>query len=308
MFHSQFQTAQSNFYSRQLFDDSPSSSLQRSSYNQRQQEQRYLLQAQLEQELLQHQIHRRYLESQHRYSLLQQQNQPHHRSDYEQLQSSSNPQSSSHKYHSYIEPYERNNHRLLSSTATHPNQSHLNNNSVRDILNKQINYNFNNVNNYYNNTKITAPLPLPSASSHLTKATAVKPAKTIDYNSCNNNTINKSKPYQNNNNNARNSTSNINNNNNHNDTYIEYLQKPIKMQREEIIIEQSQLVRNGNEQTNGTNAVHRTNHYTQVSSVITISSAQPIDYFIFCSYSSFDATSLRSGQWWFSICNVHTSA
>lgn len=252
------QTAQSNLYSRHLFEDSPSSSLQRPSYSQRQQEQRYLLQTQLEQELLQHQIHQRYLESQHRYSLQQQH--PQHRNDYEQLHSSNAPLS--HKYQPYFQSHARNN-RMLSSSIENRTNLNNNNNSVRHILNKQINYNFNNVSNYYNSSKITEPLPLPSASSHLTKAT-IKPTKSIDYNSCNNNnTINKTKPYQSNNNN---NNSSINNN----DTYIEYLQKPIKMQREEIIIEHSQLVLNGNEQTNGTNAGHRTNHYTQVRLSIVI--------------------------------------
>lgn len=124
---------------------------------------------------------------------------------------------------------------------------------------KQIHFNLNNVNQYYNNNN--------SDSRHMTDVQSVSSLpKSIGYNTCNNNTINnKTKPYRNN---LSCSNRNENNNQNNNDTsYIDYLQKPIKMQREEIIIEHSQLVSNGNgnENTNATNPPHnRSNHYTQV--------------------------------------------
>lgn len=89
-----FQTAQSNFYNRHLFEESTSSSssLLRS-YNQRQKEQRYLLQAQLEHELLQNQIQQRFLEHQHRLAVQQQQE----RNDYEKL-----PHSAPQNYQQYV--------------------------------------------------------------------------------------------------------------------------------------------------------------------------------------------------------------
>lgn len=259
-----FQTAQSNFYSRQLFEDSPSSSLLRSTYSQRQ-EQRYLLQAQLEQELLQNQIHQRYLEQQQRLfhqhqqqksayaklpplaqNKLPHQKYPQHsnrQSNFmsdgrsipvqdiqSQSQSQSNPQSQSHSQ----------------------SQSHFNNTGDSPRLPKQIHFNLNNVNQYYHSNRPTDEL-LSLASLR----------KSIGYNTCNNNNNTQTKPY-------RNNFSCSNKNDNNNDTYIEYLQKPIKMQREEIIIEHSQLVlngngNNGNETPNATNTAHRSNRYTQVS-------------------------------------------
>lgn len=130
--------------------------------------------------------------------------------------------------------------------STH--QSHLNNANYR--YSKQINFNLNNVNHYYNSTKQSS-IPQQSYSA---------------CNNNNNNTINKTKPYRNITNNTTNKTDNSNHNNN--DTFIEYLQKPIKMQREEIIIERSQLVMNGNENSNTTNTVQRSSHYTQVNKKI----------------------------------------
>lgn len=47
--------------------------------------------------------------------------------------------------------------------------------------------------------------------------------------------------------------------------YTDYPEKPIKMQREEIIIEHSQLVLNGNGATNDNVGHHRSHHYTQVN-------------------------------------------
>ncbi len=47
--------------------------------------------------------------------------------------------------------------------------------------------------------------------------------------------------------------------------YTDYPEKPIKMQREEIIIEHSQLVLNGNGATNENVGHHRSHHYTQVN-------------------------------------------
>lgn len=138
---------------------------------------------------------------------------------------------------------------------------HLNNTGNRGSaggrFTKQIHFNLNNVNQYYNNSR-----------RHTTDVQSVSSLpKSIGYNTCNNNTINnKTKPYRNN---LSCSNRNDNNNQNNNNTsYIEYLHKPIKMQREEIIIEHSQLVSNGNgnENTNATNPPsNRSNHYTQVS-------------------------------------------
>lgn len=245
-----FQTAQTNFYNRQLFEDSPSSSLLRSTYNQRQ-EQRYLLQAQLENELLQNQIHQRYLEQQQR--LLQQHQQQ--KSAYAKLPHLAQNKSPQ-KYQQYQQEQDQQHqhHHYMSDGRSIPVQeiqTHLNNTGNR--FTKQIHFNLNNVNQYYNNSR------------HTTDAQSIASLpKSIGYNTCNNNNTinnnhNKTKPYRNNL-----SCSNKNDNNNHNDTYIEYLQKPIKMQREEIIIEHSQLVLNGNENTNPSNAGNRSNHYTQV--------------------------------------------
>lgn len=50
--------------------------------------------------------------------------------------------------------------------------------------------------------------------------------------------------------------------------YTDYPEKPIKMQREEIIIEHSQLVLNGNGATNENVGHHRSHHYTQVNSFL----------------------------------------
>lgn len=240
-----FQTAQSNFHNQKLFEETASSSLLRSSYNQRQ-EQRYLLQAQLEQELLQNQIHQRYLE--HRYSVPQS-----HRNDYEKL-----PLTKSQlKYQQYNPHY----YSTLDNRAVAVQQSSVHtdlNNTSSDRFTKQINFNLNNVNHYYNNTKDSVDERTATAV-HLSSI-----PKSIGYNTCNNNA--KTKPYHNNNCSGKKYD---NNNRNNHDTYIEYLQKPIKMQSAEIIIEHSQLVLNGNansneNNTNSTNPIHRTNHYTQV--------------------------------------------
>lgn len=224
------QTAESNFHSERLFEETPSSSLLRSSYNQRQ-EQRYLLQAQLEHQLLQNQIHQRYLEQ--RYSVQQ-------RSDYEQLPSTASLKRNQPKHQQYNSHY---------YTLDNRSSADLNNTSHR--FSKQINFNLNNVNHYYSTKQRDE-----TAAVHLSSM-----PKSIGYNTCNN-TI--AKPYHNN----ICSTKKYDNNRNH-DTYIEYLQKPIKMQGAEIIIEHTQLVLNGNvnnnESANPTNQMHRsTNHYTQV--------------------------------------------
>lgn len=250
--HFSFQTAQSNFHNQKLFEETASSSLLRSSYNQRQ-EQRYLLQSQLEQELLQNQIHQRYLE--HRLSVTQQ-----HRNDYEQLPPHSTFTKSQLKHQQYNpHQYTLDNRALTAQQAAH--HSDLNNTS--DRLGKQINFNLNNVNHYYNNTKAIADER--STAVHLPSI-----PKSIGYNTCNNNTIAQTKPYHNNNCSGK----KYDNNRNNHDTYIEYLQKPIKMQGAEIIIEHSQLVlngnANGNDNTNPTNPTHRPNHYTQVICIYSI--------------------------------------
>lgn len=245
-----------------MFEETPSSSLLRSSYNQRQ-EQRYLLQAQLEQELLQNQIHQRYLE--HRYSVPQ-----HHRNEYEKLPHTTLINKSQQKYHSYNPYYQTLDNRVI-PVRHHSSHTDLNN-TTSDRFTKQINFNLNNVNHYYNNTKhcntdetggtasASASAPAAAAAEQLSSI-----PKSIGYNTCNNSIIAKTKPYHNNN---IGSGKKYDNNRNNHDTYIEYLQKPIKMQSAEIIIEHSQLVLNGNsnsnENTNPTNPMHRNNHYTQV--------------------------------------------
>lgn len=264
-----FQTAQSNFHNQKLFEETPSSSLLRSSYNQRQ-EQRYLLQAQLEQELLQNQIHQRYLE--HRYSVPQ-----HHRNEYEKLPHTAllTTKSTQQKYHTYNPYYQTLDNRAV--PAQHTSHTDLNNTS--DRFTKQINFNLNNVNHYYNNTKHCADettattVTLGGGGSGAGVAAAAHLSsipKSIGYNTCNNNTIARTKPYHNN----IGSGKKYDNNRNNHDTYIEYLQKPIKMQSAEIIIEHSQLVLNGNansnDNTNPTNPLHRNNHYTQVNFVISL--------------------------------------
>lgn len=269
-----FQTAQSNFHNQKLFEETPTSSLLRSStYNQRQ-EQRYLLQAQLEQELSQNQIHQRYLE--HRYPVPQ----PPHRNDYEKLPHTTLLNTKVHqqqKYHSYNPYYQTLNNRVVPSLQT----VHTNLNNTSDRFTKQINFNLNNVNHYYNNTKHCSNEKGAGAGTTTTGGGGVTGVvanthlssipTSIGYNTCNNNTIAKTKPYHNN---IGSGKKYDNNRNNHN-TYIEYyLQKPIKMQSTEIIIEHSQLVLNGNansnDNTNSTNPMHRNNHYTQVKIKIKI--------------------------------------
>ncbi|KAG4072294.1 hypothetical protein HA402_004226 [Bradysia odoriphaga] len=53
--------------------------------------------------------------------------------------------------------------------------------------------------------------------------------------------------------------------------YTDYPEKPIKMQREEIIIEHSQLVLNGNGATNENVGHHRSHHYTQIIAALAVS-------------------------------------
>lgn len=242
-----------------MVEETASSSLLRSSYNHRQ-EQRYLLQSQLEQELLQNQIHQRYLE--HRYSVPQS-----HRNDYEKLPHKTlhATKSTLHKYPQYNSYYQTLDNRVVATQQQqHQRLIHtdLNNTSNRDT--KQINFNLNNVNHYYNNTKHCTTYETGGADGASAVHLSSIP-KSIGYNTCNNNTIAKTKPYQNN----ICSGKKYDNNRNSHDTYIEYLQKPIKMPSAEIIIEHSQLVLNGNANTNDnstnqTNAMHRSKHYTQV--------------------------------------------
>lgn len=259
-----FQTAQSNFHHQKWFEETPSSSLLRSTYNQRQ-EQRYLLQAQLEQELLQNQIHQRYLE--HRYSVPQP-----HRNEYEKLPHATTytklqHQQQQHQQHSYQQYNPHHHYTLDNRTLTgQPAVAQCDLNNTSDRFTKQINFNLNNVNHCYNNSKYCADdTRAPTTAAVHLSTTSKSPIgyNTYNNNNNNNNTIAKqTKPYQNNICSAKKYD------NNH-DTYIEYLQKPIKMQSAEIQIEHSQLVLNGNantnDNTNPANPVHhRSNHYTQV--------------------------------------------
>ncbi|XP_031618779.1 facilitated trehalose transporter Tret1-like [Contarinia nasturtii] len=266
-----YATAQSNFHHQKLFEDTSSSSLLRSSYNQRQ-EQRYLLQSQLEQELLQNQIHQRYLE--HRYSVPQTQ----HRNEHDKLPPNTTLLAKSQQKYSQYNPYYHTlDNRVLpaqqqSSSAT---TVHTDLNNTSDRFTKQINFNLNNVNHYYNSTKhctetdrdgVAVAAAAAATNVHLS-------SKSIGYNTCNNSTIARTKPYQNNI--CSGKKYDINNRNNNHDTYIEYLQKPIKMQSAEIVIEHTQLVlnvnSNGNDNTNPTNPTHRPNHYTQILAALAVS-------------------------------------
>lgn len=113
----------------------------------------------------------------------------------------------------------------------------------------------NNHHQYYNNHQQHHQKPLYEFKHYNYK---------LNINQCNYNNL-LTKPYNN-------SSSDYNNYNNHTSTtsavtaYTEFPEKPIKMQREEIIIEHSQLVLNGENGTTNENGVHqhRSHHYTQV--------------------------------------------
>lgn len=193
-----------------------------------------MIQAQLEHELLRNQIHQRYLEHQHRLAV---QHQQHQRNEYEKL-----PHSTPQKYQPYSQSAYMPSDRTL---ATY--QSHLDN--VNDRYAKQLNFNL--TNDYYNHVK----------------RASVPPHQTYRNSNSNNNNntinINRISAY------TTNTTSTSGRTHNNSDTLNDYLQKPIKMRREEIIIEQSQLVLqgngNGNENPMATTETQRSKHNTQVT-------------------------------------------
>lgn len=202
-----------------------------------------------------------------------------HRNEYEKLPPNTTLLTKSQQKYSQYNPYYHTlDNRVLPSaqqtTSSSATNIHTDLNNTSDRFTKQINFNLNNVNHYYNSTKHctdTEQRDSAGSGSSGVAATATNlhlSSKSIGYNTCNNSTIAKTKPYQNNI--CSGKKYDINNRNNNHDTYIEYLQKPIKMQNAEIIIEHSQLVLNGNsnsnDNTNPTNPMHRPNHYTQVIS------------------------------------------